>query len=84
MVPYTVGGELIKRFRKEAEGSGIEVVFIERTGFSLQNQLEQADPYKGPDCERKAWRNISVSLIINTSYNNSTHFCEVWRRRKAP
>ena len=48
---------MLKRFRKKAEGSGIdiEVVFIERTGFSLQNQLEQADPYKGPDCERKCF-----------------------------
>ena len=43
----------MKEFKKIAEKSGIQVTFIERTGFSLQNQLEQADPYKRPDCERE-------------------------------
>ena len=34
-------------------GSGIEVVFIERTGYSIQNQLETADPYEEENCGRE-------------------------------
>ena len=51
-VPYTENEGLLKRFKKRAEGSGIEVVFIERTGYSLQNQLEMADPYEEENCGR--------------------------------
>ena len=49
-VPYTENEGLLKRFKKRAEGSGIEVVFIERTGYSIQNQLEMADPYEEENC----------------------------------
>ena len=52
MVPYTVNGELVKKFKKRAKNCGVEAVFIERTGYCLQNQLEKANPFKGEDCER--------------------------------
>ena len=52
-VPYTENEGLLKRFKKRAEGSGIEVVFIERTGYSIQNQLETADPYEEENCGRE-------------------------------
>ena len=52
-VPYTENEELLKRFKKRAEGSGVDVVFIERTGYSIQNQLEKADPYEEDNCGRE-------------------------------
>ena len=42
MVPYTVNGGLVKKFKKRAKECGVEAVFIERTGYSVQNQLEKA------------------------------------------
>ena len=54
-VPYTENEELVKRFKKKAKGSGIDVVFIERTGYSIQNQLERADPYEEDSCERECF-----------------------------
>ena len=50
MVPYTVSGGLVKKFKERAKSCGVEAVFIERTGYSLQNQLEKADPFRGEDC----------------------------------
>ena len=38
MVPYTVNGGLVKKFKKRAKECGVEAVFIERTGYSVQNQ----------------------------------------------
>ena len=52
-VPYTENEELVRRFKKRAQGSGIDVVFIERTGYSLQNQLERADPFEEGNCGRR-------------------------------
>ena len=51
-VPYTENEELLRRFKKRAKESGIDVVFIERTGYSIQNQLEKADPFEEDGCER--------------------------------
>ena len=51
-VPYTENEELVRRFKKRAKGSGVDVVFIERTGYSIQNQLERADPYEEDGCGR--------------------------------
>ena len=51
MVPFTVNGGLVKKFRKRAKECGVEAVFIERTGYSVQNQLEKADPFKGEGCD---------------------------------
>ena len=53
MLPFTVNGGLVKKFKKRAKACGVEAVFIERTGYSVQNQLEKADPFKGEGCERE-------------------------------
>ena len=36
---------------KRAKDCGVETVFIGRTGYNVQNQLEKADPFKGEGCE---------------------------------
>ena len=35
MVPYTVKGELVKKFKKRAKDCGMDAVFIERMGYSV-------------------------------------------------
>ena len=37
---------------KITQKSGLLVKFVETSGFSLQNLLEKADPFKGPTCGR--------------------------------
>ena len=37
MVPYAVNVGLVKKFKKRANDCGVEAVFIERTGYSIQN-----------------------------------------------
>ena len=51
-VPYTKNGALLKLFKKRAASSGIDVKFVEKSGYSLQNQLEKSDPFRGPTCGR--------------------------------
>ena len=53
MVPYTVGGELVKRMKKATAGGGGEIKFVEMSWYSLQNTLEQADPFKEETCGRR-------------------------------
>ena len=60
-VPYTVGGELTKRFKKKAEELGVDVKFVERSGYILQNQLDSCGRSEcfpcsnegGGDCEKR-------------------------------
>ena len=53
IVPNSVNDGQVKKFMERDKNYRAEAVFIERTGYSLQNQLEKADPLKGEDCGRR-------------------------------
>ena len=52
-VPYTPNSGLKKTMEGITKGSGLVVKFVETSGFSLQNILGKADPFKGPTCGRE-------------------------------
>ena len=55
-VPYTVEGELAKRFREAEQElgrqTGIKLKIVEKSGTKLVDLLHQADPWQGQDCGR--------------------------------
>ena len=52
-VPYTHDSELLKRFQKIEKKHGMNVEFVEQSGYSLQNLLEKADPFAKDTCGRE-------------------------------
>ena len=56
-VPYTVGGELIRRLRHAEQEmtrqTGVKVKMVEKAGTKLVDMLHQSDPWQGGDCGRE-------------------------------
>jgi hypothetical protein len=52
-VPFTYDSKLKKLFEKKTSEHNIFIKFIETSGHSLQNLLEQPNPFKEPTCGRE-------------------------------
>jgi hypothetical protein len=51
-VPYTPESKLLKLFQEVARKHQIKIKFIELSGYSLQNLLEKANPFREKTCGR--------------------------------
>ena len=53
MVPYTPGSQLLRKFKEITQRNKMNIKFVEKGGYSVQNLLEESDPFRPPTCGRE-------------------------------
>ena len=51
-VHWTPGSKLMKRYQEVCKRNGLEIKFVEQSGYSLQNLLEKGNPFGDGRCDR--------------------------------